>query len=84
MIFNLASVIYWRAITTKKQRQVDINNVCENAKQVIFDYTVGDLVYVGMTGIHQKIDYKKIGPYVTTAVFTNGTVRVQMVYYMKE
>ena len=32
MLFNLASVIDWQFSTTAKQRQVDIDNVRENAK----------------------------------------------------
>ena len=32
MIFNLASTVVWRFITAEKQRQVDIDNVRENAR----------------------------------------------------
>ena len=46
MIFNLASVIEWRVITALKQRQVDIDNVLENARQVTHDYAIGNQVYV--------------------------------------
>ena len=42
IIFNLASVIYWRVITAAKHRQVDIVNVQENAKRVTHDYAVGN------------------------------------------
>ena len=51
-LFNLASVVDWRVATAVKQRQVDINNVRENAKQVVHDYAIGDQVYVEMTGIY--------------------------------
>ena len=44
MIFNLASVVYCRVITTKKNQQVDIDNVQENSSWVIHDYAVGDLL----------------------------------------
>ena len=36
------------------------------------DYAIGDRVYVEMTGIYHKTDYKK-----KSEVFTNGTVEVQ-------
>ena len=41
------------------------------------DYGIEDILYVEMTGIYHKLDYKKRGSYRTTEVFTNGTVRVQ-------
>ena len=33
------------------------------------DYAIGDRVYVGMTGIYRKLDYKKQGPYRMAEVF---------------
>ena len=41
------------------------------------DYTTRDTAYVEMTGIYQKIYYKKQGTYGTTEVLTNGTVQIQ-------
>ena len=77
MLFNLTSVDDWWVVTAAKQRQLDIDNVRENTKQVTHDYDIGDQVYVEMTGIYRKLDYKKQGPYRTTEVFTNSTFRVQ-------
>ena len=77
MLFNLASVVDWRVSNSVKQRQVDIDNVRENAKRVMHDYTIGNQVYLGITGIYRKLYYKKQGPYRITEVFSNGTVRVQ-------
>ena len=37
MLLNLASVVDWRVATAVKQRQVDIDNVRENAKRVTYD-----------------------------------------------
>ena len=62
MVFNLASVVDWRSATAAKQHQFDIDNVRENAKRVTHDYTIGDQVYIEMTGIYRKLDYKKQGP----------------------
>ena len=50
-LFNLASGVDWRVATAKNQRQVKIDNVRENAKQVMHDYAIGDRVYVELPGI---------------------------------
>ena len=54
ILFNLALVIDWWVLTAAKQRQVEIDNVRENSKQVTHDYAIGDRVYVEMTGIYHK------------------------------
>ena len=77
MLCNLASIVDWRVATATKQRKLDIDNVRENVKRVTHDYAIGNQVYVEMTGIYHKLDYKEKGPYRITEVFTNGTVRVQ-------
>ena len=74
MLFNLTSVVDWIVTTSAKQHQVDIDKVRGNAKQVTHDYTIGDRVYVEMTGIYHKLDYNKQGPYRITEVLTNGAV----------
>ena len=77
IIFNLASVVDWRVITVGKKRQVDIDNVQENAMRVTHDYTVGNILYMEMTGICRKIDYNNLEPYIITELFTNITVLVR-------
>ena len=37
VLFNLASVVYWQVVTAANQRQVEINNVRENARKVTHD-----------------------------------------------
>ena len=78
ILFNLASVIDWWVAAAEKQHQVDIYNVRENAKRVTHIYAIDNQVYVEMTGMHRKLDYKKQGPYIITEVFTNITFRVQL------
>ena len=46
MLFGLASVIAWKVATAAKQRQVDIDNIRENAKRFTHGYAIGDIVYV--------------------------------------
>ena len=77
MLFNFASVVEWRVVNAARQSQVDIDNARENAKRVTYDYVIGNQVYVEMTGIYRKLDYRRQGTYITTEVFTNGTVQVQ-------
>ena len=66
MLFNLASFVYWRVVTAANQRQMHIDNFQENARWVTHDYEIGDQVYVEMTGIYRKLDYKKQGPNIIT------------------
>ena len=47
MIFNLASIIYWRVITVIKQQQFDIDNACKNATSVRHDCAVGKFSICG-------------------------------------
>ena len=72
MILNLVLVVDWRVITAGKHQQVDIENV-KNPMWVTNDYTIGNIVYVEMTGIWRKLDYSKHWLYRITGVFTNGT-----------
>ena len=69
MLFNIASFIDWQVVTAVKQSQVDIDNFIENAKRVTHDCAIGDRVYVEITGIYRKLDYKKKGLYIITKVF---------------
>ena len=77
ILFRLASLIDWRVVSTKNLRQEDIDNLRGNARRVTHDYAIGDRVYVEMTGIYRRLDYKKQGPYRITEVFTNGTFQFQ-------
>ena len=51
MIFNLSTVVDWKAITARKQAQVDRDNLRENANQVSHDYAIGNHEYVKIDGI---------------------------------
>ena len=77
MVFNIATIVDWRAITINKQRQVDKDNLRENRKRVDYDYQVGDQIYVLRDGIHRKLEGPHQGPYPITHIYTNGTVRIQ-------
>ena len=59
IIFNLASVVNLGMITAQKQRQVNMENLQENARLVMYDYANGDKVHVEVTSIYHKREYKK-------------------------
>ena len=74
MLFNLMSIVDWYIVTSRNKRQVDIDDVCKNARRVSHDFTTGDLFYVENTEIYCKLDYNKQGPYVINEVSTNCNV----------
>ena len=77
MIFNLSTVVNWRSITLRKQKQVDQDNLGENARRITNDYAEQDKVYVTPNGINRKLDYCKKGLYTITQIYTNGTTQIQ-------
>jgi hypothetical protein len=77
MMFNLATIVNWKALAAKKQKLVDKANLRENHNRVDYDYQPGQQVYVKIDGKQRKLDSPKSGPYLITDVFTNGTVRIQ-------
>ena len=66
VLFNFASVLDWQVVTAANQRQLDIDNFRENTRKATHDYKIGDQLYVKMSGIYRKLDYKKQGPYIIT------------------
>ena len=77
MMFNLSSLANWKELTLKKQKNTDKANLRENLGRVDYDYEPGQKVYVKADGIQRKLDSPKMGPFVVTHVFSNGTVRIQ-------
>ena len=59
------SFVDCQVVTAGNNRQVDIDNVQENASQVPHDYAIGDRFYVEITGIYRELDYNKQEPYRT-------------------
>ena len=46
----------------------------KNSKQVKFDYTAGNVLYMNKTGIYHKLYYKEREFHRITEVFTNGKI----------
>jgi hypothetical protein len=54
------------------------NNGRENASIVSHDYTVGDKSLIKKPGKHhRKLEAPRTGPQTVTAIYTNGTLRIQ-------
>ena len=78
MIFNLKSIIDWRTITARKQKQVIKDNLRENKGRIDHEYSIGDKIYLRPSGVQRKLEIQNKGPYRITHVHANGTVRLQM------
>jgi hypothetical protein len=56
------------------------NNRTENNSRISHDYKVGDKILLKKPGKHlKKLEAPRTGPHTVTAIYTNGTVRIQKV-----
>ena len=78
MLFNIPFVTDWCKIGEQRQSLTNRGNQQENAKQIDYDYKVGDKVLVINEGILHNAEsaYSK-EPLTITTVHTNGTIRIQ-------
>jgi hypothetical protein len=78
MLFDIPLMADWRKIGEQRQLLTDHGNQRKNAKQIDYDYKVGDKVLVINKGILRKAEsaYSK-KPWTITKVHTNGTIRIQ-------
>ncbi len=78
MLFDIPFVADWHKIGEQRQLLTNRGNQQENAKQIDYDYKVGDKVLVINEGILRKAEftYGK-EPWTITTVHTNGTIRIQ-------
>jgi hypothetical protein len=78
MLFNIPFVADWCKIGELRQSLTNCGNQRESAKQIDYDYKVGDKVLVINEGILCKAEsaYGK-EPWTITTVHTNGTIRIQ-------
>ena len=77
MLFNIPFIADWSKIGEFRRAQSKRNTDRENAQRSDFDYALGGLVLVRKDGILRKAETKWTGPYIITAVHTNGTIRIQ-------
>ncbi len=78
MLFEIPFVVDWRKIEEQRQSLTDRGNQQENAKQIDYDYKVGDKVLMINEGILHKAEsaYGK-EPWTITTVHTNRTIKIQ-------
>jgi hypothetical protein len=78
MVLPITFVADWGAIEQQRQKEMGRNNRRENASRISHDYKVGDKVLLRKPGKHlRKLEAPRTGPHTVTAIFTNGTVRIQ-------
>jgi hypothetical protein len=54
------------------------NNRRENSSIISHDYKVGDKILLKKPGNHlRKLEAPRTGPHMVTAIYTNGTARIQ-------
>ncbi len=78
MLFGIPFVADWCQIGEQRQSLTECGNQQENAKQIVYDYKVGDRVLMINEGILRKAEsaYGK-EPWTITTVHTNGKIRIQ-------
>jgi hypothetical protein len=78
MLFNILFMADWHKIGEQRISLTNRGNQRKNAKQIDYDYRVGDKVLVINEGILRKAEsaYGK-EPWTITTVHTNGTIRIQ-------
>ncbi len=78
MLFDILFVADWHKIGERRQSLTNHGNQHKNAKQIDYDYKVGDIVLVINEGILCKAEsaYGK-EPWTITTVHMNRTIRMQ-------
>ena len=77
MILPIQFKTDWARIANQKQRSINDSNKRENAKRIAHKYKVHDKVLLEKPGKVPKMSRPRIGPYVVTKVFTNGTLNIR-------
>jgi hypothetical protein len=78
MILPLNFKADWATIEQNRQKEIAKNNQRENASRLSHDYKVGEKILLKKPGKHlRKLESPRTGPHTVTAVYTNGTIRIQ-------
>jgi hypothetical protein len=68
----------WGEIEQQHQKEMARNNRIENPSRISHDYKVGDQVLIKKPGKHiRKLEAPREGPNTVSAIYTNGTLRIQ-------
>jgi transposase InsO family protein len=77
MLLPLSFKVDWARLQERKQDLIIQNNTRENHTRKSHTYTIGDQVLLDKPGHVPKLSAPRTGPHTITAIYTNGTVRVQ-------
>ena len=78
MVLPIRYMADWALIEEARQQEIERNNMRENAKRIKYEYKVGDKIYLTKPGkILRKLESPRKGPFAVTAVYSNGTLRIQ-------
>ena len=77
MLFDIPYLADWTEIGRRRQELVDRDNERENSRRIEHDYKVGDKCTLRKHGLTRKAEFKSLGPFKITQIFTNGNVRIQ-------
>ena len=78
MVLPIRYMADWALIEEKRQQEMERNNMRENSKRIKYEYKVGDKIYLTKPGKKlRKLESPRQGPFDITAVYTNGTLRIQ-------
>jgi hypothetical protein len=77
-VLTTTFVADWGAIEQQHQKEMARNSRRENASRINHDYKVGYKVLLKKLGKHlRKLEAPRTGPHTVTAIYTNGTLRIQ-------
>jgi hypothetical protein len=78
MVLPIKCMADWGTIEQQRQEEMARNNRRENAPRISDDYKIGDKVLLKKPGKHlRKLESPRTGPHTVTAIYTNGTLRIQ-------
>jgi hypothetical protein len=78
MVLPIKFMADWGAIEQQRQKEMGHNNRRENASRISHDYKVGDKLLLKKPDKHlRKLEASRTGPHTVTAIYTNGTLRIQ-------
>jgi hypothetical protein len=78
MVLPIKFMADWGEIEQQRQKEMGRKNRRENSSRISHDYKVGDKILPKKTGKHlRKLEAPRTGPHTVTAIYTNGTVRIQ-------
>jgi hypothetical protein len=78
MVLPIKSIADWGSIEQQCQKEMVRNNRRETTSRISHGYQVGDKVLLKKQGKNlRELESPRTGPHTVTAIYTNGTLRIQ-------